>query len=466
MLYGKVLDIVERAVAREAYGDALVAALEAWRERRLPRLADLIDVLGMRRSGSRPASTAAWCDAAAIYDPLAVEPLLATFRSHLPYSDAPRRREVAARCAEIEQPILGTYGAGELARAIYVASWPDDPRVAHALLDWYEQLDLQWPTGGYGQPYPEGVAALRAVFARIYPSFARLADARHRERLEVLAQRPPGRQKWTRAVQVEAAVAALAVLDELIIPPVTGDELARFDALIEGLGGAPLRAGPPRGRPSFTPDEMWRAIAEAPDDDGPRMALADQLIERGDPRGLMFAHQLGTRRPGGRDDISLMARRHWTTWLGEDLARLLLRKRCELVRGMLDTVTVGRDSPGYLFDAAIDHRELLVVRRVFPNRIHPPHYGRFVASLPRVRVVGVAGRGILDALVAEAKERLAQLTALHWLGGSGIGELVCLAPHAPGIVTIAAPHMPTVEQQGVLHRAFPRLASFEVQSAP
>jgi len=76
------------------------------------------------------------------------------------------------------------------------------------------------------------------------------------------------------------------------------------------LGGSRLRfahrraalANPPSPSP---PPELMAAIIAAPDDAGPRLVLADWLLERGDPRGELIQLQ---HRLGQRHDASLAER--------------------------------------------------------------------------------------------------------------------------------------------------------------
>jgi uncharacterized protein (TIGR02996 family) len=73
-------------------------------------------------------------------------------------------------------------------------------------------------------------------------------------------------------------------------------------------------------------EHLFRAVYEAPDDDGPRVVLADALIERGDPRGELITVQLALVKS---TDRALKTRErelldaHGKAWLG-DLAPILM----------------------------------------------------------------------------------------------------------------------------------------------
>lgn len=71
--------------------------------------------------------------------------------------------------------------------------------------------------------------------------------------------------------------------------------------------------------PSLGP--LFDAVAEAPDDDGPRQVLSDALQERGDPRGefislqLLSARGLATAKQQSREET--LRQNHWARWYSE-----------------------------------------------------------------------------------------------------------------------------------------------------
>ncbi|MBA3541481.1 MAG: TIGR02996 domain-containing protein [Deltaproteobacteria bacterium] len=64
--------------------------------------------------------------------------------------------------------------------------------------------------------------------------------------------------------------------------------------------------------------DLIAAVAEAPDDDAPRLVYADWLMERGDPRGELVALQCALARADAADELlpwstnaSTPRRRRW-----------------------------------------------------------------------------------------------------------------------------------------------------------
>jgi len=63
--------------------------------------------------------------------------------------------------------------------------------------------------------------------------------------------------------------------------------------------------------------ELFAAVYEAPDDDGPRLVLADFLLERGDPRGELLSLQLsGARTKDAESRALAIIRKHQKAWMG------------------------------------------------------------------------------------------------------------------------------------------------------
>src|SRR4051794_19320978 len=104
-------------------------------------------------------------------------------------------------------------------------------------------------------------------------------------------------------------------------------------------------------------DAFLRDIAEHPDEDAPRLAYADWLQERGDPRGVFIAMQCGihqdeergTYREQLKKQQRLLLREHRERWLG-DAAPFVFRY--DFRRGFLDHLEIRADAitdlPAYL----------------------------------------------------------------------------------------------------------------------
>jgi len=87
-------------------------------------------------------------------------------------------------------------------------------------------------------------------------------------------------------------------------------------------------------------DDLWEAVRRQPDDDAPRLVLADALIEHGDPRGEFIALQLRPE-PWSRADLARQRRLlklHEKEWLGP--VALVTTKASRIWRrGFLDDCT-------------------------------------------------------------------------------------------------------------------------------
>lgn len=95
-------------------------------------------------------------------------------------------------------------------------------------------------------------------------------------------------------------------------------------------------------------EELYRAVFAAPEDDGPRLVLADALQERGDPRGEFISLQLQTPRAQRSE---------------RRMQKLLERHRSEFLRGLAPAVmpeATQRWERGFLSEASVVlHGELV-----------------------------------------------------------------------------------------------------------
>lgn len=104
------------------------------------------------------------------------------------------------------------------------------------------------------------------------------------------------------------------------------------------------------------PDELLRAVLDAPDDDAPRLVVADMLANIGDPRGELIAVQCALAGPAPlsktkrahleRRERALLKEHEWD-WLEDSgLASRTARgpqPRCTFRRGFIEAVEVGND---------------------------------------------------------------------------------------------------------------------------
>ena len=112
---------------------------------------------------------------------------------------------------------------------------------------------------------------------------------------------------------------------------------------------------------------LFDAVAEAPDDDGPRQVLSDALLERGDPRGEFISLQLlsarGAASPKQQAREKILRENHWRRWFSEvpgvGLSPSLVNPPVEFHRGFMRSCVlspsgVGVDSPAWRMIERID----------------------------------------------------------------------------------------------------------------
>lgn len=311
------------ALARGDERQALLLALDAWRRRRLPRLAAVVEWLSARLGPVEPVhAQRAWCDLAKARDAFALPGLLATLTAATFSSAEARVRALAGW----EDPRITTAFLGVLSAPRYRSSGANwfyerfyavleaqrDPRAAPRLRGLAERYH-EVVTNSYG---PRMARDMRAVA----------------ERLEASA---PG-------VEVDAATGAWL------------DEVERnFAAELAGARRAKREEDERAGRAA-----TWEArVAERPDDDDLRQVWADVLVELGDPRGELLNFQLMERRGGlsaaQLEQLRLVQSRHRDRLLGTIAPKVV---NAVFDRGVAVHVELGRgfgvpslDEPGWRF---------------------------------------------------------------------------------------------------------------------
>lgn len=129
--------------------------------------------------------------------------------------------------------------------------------------------------------------------------------------------------------------------------------------------------------------DLWRQVAETPEDLAVRRVLADALLDAGDDRGELIHLQCGSdeQREASHRRIEQLIVDHWARSF-DDLARVLEPSRCVFRGGMLATVAVGqRTTPPEAYAKVRGHRELACVREVRPHHVDPEVYATFVDGL-------------------------------------------------------------------------------------
>jgi uncharacterized protein (TIGR02996 family) len=167
---------------------------------------------------------------------------------------------------------------------------------------------------------PSALDLIRELLDRV----TALGDSRLHEHRQTIASQISTRIKSLperSRLQHRFEVALAAVRDGAEL---TADEAAIQDELVRRLA------------PGRTAETLLADIRANPDDDAPRLVLADLLLERGDPRGELIAMQLDRgKRPPSKREQELLAK-HGKEWLGI-LAPVLgwRRTRTEFRRGFL-----------------------------------------------------------------------------------------------------------------------------------
>lgn len=187
--------------------------------------------------------------------------------------------------------------------------------------------------------------------------------------------------------------------------------------------------------------DLWAAILANPEDDGPRLVLADHWIALGDPRGELITVQCAlTRAPGDRD---LLAREQELLPLTEPSRRdLVARARQHRIhRGFIDDISF--ESPRFDLEAlrlVLTHPEIRPVRfleitrtpigedgaRAIADAIRPGGALGCVRALTLSRtMIGDAGAAIV-APIADLERLHLDNNDLRDTGATAIAEQVSL----------------------------------------
>lgn len=284
------LDVPTRLLDEGRPAAALEAMLEAWRVRRVPALANLIDVLSDALTSRLPRLEARtrsglqglWLDLANERRDVDLGRLLALF-------PAPPWVAVGQRIERLAQL--------------------DDPRVARAFASFVQAL----PTlGGIGT----------ARWTMLFAALERMRDVRTRSALEERTAVTSPR------VIVKEHILPLArrALEALPEDPTTGADVAQVHelaALVKVVLQAPLPsaevllADTMKPRRATTEAELLQLVYETPEDDRPRLVYGDWLQEQGDPRAELLTLQLKPKQTTKEQQLARrLVRRHGRGWLG------------------------------------------------------------------------------------------------------------------------------------------------------
>lgn len=360
-------DALEAAIERRDFPAALEVALAAWRESRVPALADLVDAIGARipvRALPPKTIHRAWLDLAAKNDSADVGTLIATIDRGVP---RPTKKSSRFRAVLPE---------GWIERARALAERPDDPRIPRAIV-----TVLRESTWSIWEDDREAtfVTPLRVVERSRDVRLLPLLD-------EAAAAAREGRLPGTNAAIRDALTPVIAAL-RAIEPP--ADE-ERAHAIIASLGGAPAVDLQP----------LLDLVLRDPDDDAARLVYADALTAAGDPRGEFITLQLlPDPTPEQTARMQSILRAHQGEWLG-DLAHVFAGIRFE--RGMLASAElVNNAGAAAQVWARAPMNPLLATMHMLRKGLgNETHYSSFVFSpqMRSLRSVAVLSQKMLTPL--------------------------------------------------------------------
>lgn len=268
---------------------------------------------------------------------------------------------------------------------------PPDPRAARAILEWLCSHDLSSSPKSIAQC--EDAAAALLVYVR---------DVRFIESLEqhISLRRPNASLPIRSSLRV-----ALGVMKE-VVPGTLGEgDIERLGAIEDSLASRKATSQRPTTR------DLYAAVYEAPDDDAPRRALADRLVEAGDPRGELVQLQLarhGTTSKVTKREKELIAA-HGRLWLGP-LDRIV-SSDIVFERGFLCQASTG---------GGTDNREPRVYRNLSGDGAHLEW--STVRRLSLGRHVSQGAYGLLRG------SRIGKLRELMEVGPRDLGDLLDGAP--------------------------------------
>lgn len=274
--YQSITELIGRAVQVAAAGDAraaIAALLDAWREVPAVALAETIERL---TAAALPGEPPPYDEAVESGDQLEVGRLV------------DRLRDVNAASA-----------IGRVAKLRFAP----DPRIAAAIVRLLEDP-------------PYHATGSKPFWTRVFTLLHGSPDPRTRPRLEAIHYatiiRGASMRGWMTG-KVAAAVHALAEQfpTEPGLPAGIEQELARIT-----LADAKTPVAGPRAKKALSERDLFLAVHESPDDDGPRAVLADFLIEKGDPRGQFINLQLARDPAHAKSELALI-RKYQKSWLGE-----------------------------------------------------------------------------------------------------------------------------------------------------
>jgi uncharacterized protein (TIGR02996 family) len=364
-----------RALDSGALEEALTELLEGWRACRHERIASLVEIVSERITPGRPRPGGTkiedkqkqWYAMADKKDPANIGPLLATL------VDIKKSEPLRDRITTLSR-------------------LPADPRVAAALVTLVlEQLPVPGATG-----ISPARVALNAIVSiadrRQLPALQRmigLTTPVGKARNFVTERTPRFIAELERTAPAELDAALLAVVEDLeaCLAETQPNNASRADA-----------------------EALFAAVYANPDDDTPRVVLADCLQECGDPRGEFIALQLARAAGGPRSKReSELLRASGRDWLGA-IEPMVLKGNLVFERGFLSRCGIKCDS--LVVDPLAQRPEWATVTDVDVGNIRARDYKEFLARMPALRVI----RGVWG--VPAPRPRLEELYMDHFEGSA------------------------------------------------
>jgi uncharacterized protein (TIGR02996 family) len=287
----KRLDQAKAALEKKPT-DALAHLVGAWAERPLPALAALVERFEL------------------VHPPPAFDGNTDTFLRAA-------KKPSVVELGSLARALVATKTADTIERLHALAAHRDDPRVASALLRLVH--DVPWTSNG-----------ARPVWTKTFELLVRIADQRL---LDVAKSLPAAwkfrenQREWMQR-QLDLAVEAVsAARAKKPLVPLTAAEAK----VVSALEAALVPATKPRAS-GTTREQLLAEVYANPDDDAPRLVLADWLLEREDPQGEFISLQFkpdATKAEKARE--AALLKQHGAAWLGA-LASVTL-KGVEFRRG-------------------------------------------------------------------------------------------------------------------------------------
>jgi uncharacterized protein (TIGR02996 family) len=332
-------------------------------------LADLVEAIASRcavppiAGRSKDAYQRAWLDLAKTRDPVAVGALVAGLLRSVP--ERKLNYFTAARDVKRYQPMLERIAA--------LAGCGDDPRIASALVEVLAKAPMK----------ADDVASAHRVYGSTLDLLSRIADERSAARLRALLERPIAKTATMRQFLAGVLPTVIRAIEQKL-----GKRRRLSDAERKAAEQriAELGVKKPDVHVVVKSADLDALIADClatPADDGPRMVLADALLEREDPRGEFIQLQLrDARRELGepeRKRMQSLQRKHEKEWLA-DITRVT--KLRVFRRGFLDEAELlqGAAADPATWQRVVRDPRLATIRTLYKGSASEELYTTFVES--------------------------------------------------------------------------------------